>query len=220
MHLELPKIKIESLKDFAKHYLMIVLSILTALGLEAWIEHVHHHHAAEFSRRRMDQELTQVLKDIQHSVQIDQTSLATLKEFDARIVADLASGLDTTEISKHILAHRSEFTLNTNWPTLPTNAWDAAVADQSVGWIDAGTLQHYAAAYTSERTLSSWLLHDSTLLMDAPRLVDTLTDLNMGHPVEPYAFLRCLRQMQLMLSTTISFLQSTAQDIQPIRAGQ
>ncbi|WP_153242627.1 hypothetical protein [Frateuria defendens] len=33
MHLELPKVPLHSLKDFLKHYLMIVLSILTALGL-------------------------------------------------------------------------------------------------------------------------------------------------------------------------------------------
>ena len=46
MHLELPRTRLQSLKDFIKHYLMIVLSILTALGLEAWIEHVHHKHAA------------------------------------------------------------------------------------------------------------------------------------------------------------------------------
>ena len=51
MHLELPRVRIHSLKDFIKHYLMIVLSILTALGLEAWIEHAHHAHAAEAASR-------------------------------------------------------------------------------------------------------------------------------------------------------------------------
>jgi hypothetical protein len=216
MHTELHEMKLASLKDFAKHYLMIVLSILTALGLEAWIEHAHHRHAAEVSRQRMDQELAEVLKDIQRSEQINQKTLASLKAFDAQIVADLASGLDTTEVSKYILAHKSEATINTNWPTLPTNAWDAAVADQSVGWIDASTLRRYAAAYTSERILSNWLLHDSILLVDAPRLVDTITDLNMDRPVEPYAVLHSLRQMEQMLSTTISFSQGTAHDIQPI----
>ena len=46
MHIELPKIRLHSLREFATHYLMIVLSILTALGLEAWIERVHHERAA------------------------------------------------------------------------------------------------------------------------------------------------------------------------------
>ena len=35
MHLELPNVRLQSVRDFLKHYLMIVLSILTALGLEA-----------------------------------------------------------------------------------------------------------------------------------------------------------------------------------------
>ena len=51
MHFELPRVRIHSMKDFIKHYLMIVLSILTALGLEAWIEHAHHAHAAEAASR-------------------------------------------------------------------------------------------------------------------------------------------------------------------------
>lgn len=38
MHLELPKAQLKSFGDFLKHYLMIVLSILTALGLEAGLD--------------------------------------------------------------------------------------------------------------------------------------------------------------------------------------
>ena len=110
---------------------------------------------------------------------------------------------------------KNDYALNTSWPSLPTNAWDVAVADQSIGWIDSASLQRYSAAYTSERTLSNWLLHDSTVLIDAPRLIDTLTDLKMDHPVDPYAFLRSLRQMELMLDNTVRFLQGTADDMKP-----
>ena len=46
MHFEVPKVKMHSLREFLQHYLMIVLSILTALGLEQWIEGAHHRHAA------------------------------------------------------------------------------------------------------------------------------------------------------------------------------
>jgi len=204
-----------SFKDFAKHYMMIVLSILTALGLEAWIEHSHHSHAAERSRQRMDQELSRVLQDIQHAEQVDQTSLSNLKSFDAMVAGDLASGLDPREITRKILARKKDYALKTNWPSLPTNAWDVAVADQSIGWIDTASLQRYSAAYTAERTLANWMLHDSNGLIDAPRLVDTLTDLDMDHPVDPYAFLRSLRQMELLLDNTITFLGNTAEEIKP-----
>jgi hypothetical protein len=53
------------------------------------------------------------------------------------------------------------------------------------------------------------------LLVDAPRVVDTITDLKMDHPVDPYTFLRSLRQMEAMLDTMISFLRSTADEIKP-----
>ena len=64
MHLELPKARVESLKDFLKHYLMIVLSILTALGLEGWIEHTHHAHAAETARAQIEAEIRANLAEV------------------------------------------------------------------------------------------------------------------------------------------------------------
>jgi hypothetical protein len=215
MHLDVNKLPMASFKDFAKHYLMIVLSILTALGLEAWIEHSHHSHAAERSRQRMDQELSSVLQDIERAEQVNQKSLSNLKSLDAMIAADLASGLDTQVITRKILARKNDYTLNTSWPSLPTNAWDVAVADQSIGWIDTASLQRYSAAYTAERTLSNWLLHDSTVLVDAPRLVDSVTDLKMDHPVDPYTTLRSLRQMEVLLDTTITFLRNAAEEMKP-----
>jgi hypothetical protein len=215
MHLEVNRLPMATLKDFAKHYLMIVLSILTALGLEAWIEHSHHDHAAERSRERMERELSGVLQDIQQAEQVDQKSLSNLKSLDAMVAGDLASGLATQEIAKKILARKSDFTFNNSWPSLPTNAWDVAVADQSIGWIDTASLQRYSAAYTAERTLSNWLLHDSMQMIDAPRLVDTLTDVTMDHPVDPYTFLRTLRQMELLLDQTVTFLKGTAEEMKP-----
>jgi hypothetical protein len=215
MHVEVDRLPLASLKDFAKHYLMIVLSILTALGLEAWIEHSHHTHAAERSRQRMNQELRSVLQTIQHAEQMNQQSLSNLKSLDAMIAGDLAAGNDTREISRKILARKNDYTMNTNWPSLTTNAWDVAVADQSIGWIDTTSLQQYSAAYAAERTLNNWMLHDSMTLVDAPRLVDTITDLQMDHPVDPYTILRSLRQMEDLLNTAITFLGNTAEEMKP-----
>ncbi|MEI7035556.1 hypothetical protein [Fulvimonas yonginensis] len=219
MHLELPNIRLHSLKDFLKHYLMIVLSILTALGLEAWIEHAHHSHAAAEASRRMDEELGQVIGAIERSAAINRKELATLRSLDTMVASALADGADASEINRRIHARRADYQLNANWPTLSTVAWDVAVADQSAGWIDASALQHYSAAYTAERELSTWLQHDSTLVLDAPHLVDTLTDLQAGHPVDPYGFLRSLRQMEMMLDSEVSHLQGAARRIAPALHG-
>src|SRR5690242_5096841 len=126
MHLELPKLRLESFKDFAKHYLMIVLSILTALGLEAWIEHAHHSRAAAEASRRMDEELSAVARAIARSAAINQEELATLQAFDARVTSQLSGGVDSATIDRDIHAHRDDYQLNANWPTLSTIAWDVA----------------------------------------------------------------------------------------------
>ena len=43
---------------------MIVLSILTALGLEAWIEHTHHRHAAEVAGAQIEAEIRANLEGV------------------------------------------------------------------------------------------------------------------------------------------------------------
>ena len=215
MHLELPNTRLASFKDFAKHYLMIVLSILTALGLEAWIEHAHHAHAAAEASQRMDGELRKVLGNIEQSAAINQKTLATLQALDAQVTADLGANLDNAAINRKIQARRDDFRLDSNWPTLSSVAWDAALANQSAGWIDADALRRYSTAYTAEQELDTWLQHDSTLVLDAPHLVDTLTDLQTGHPIEPYGFLRSLRQMEMMLGSVVSHLHYAATRIAP-----
>ena len=45
MHFEVPKSK--SLREFGGEYLMIVISIATALGIEHMVQTVHHRHKAE-----------------------------------------------------------------------------------------------------------------------------------------------------------------------------
>ena len=219
MHLELPNTRLASFKDFAKHYLMIVLSILTALGLEAWIEHTHHAHAAAAASQRMDGELRKVLGNIEQSIAMNQKGLATLNTLDAQVSADLGAGLDSAAINRKIQARRNDFRLDTNWPTLSSVAWDVSLADQSAGWIDADALQRYSAAYTAERELGNWLQHDSTLVLNPPHLVDTLTDLQTSHPVDPHDFLRSLRQMEMMLRSVISHLHYAAVRIAPALHG-
>jgi hypothetical protein len=219
MHIEPMDTRLASFKDFAKHYLMIVLSILTALGLEAWIEHTHHGHAAAEASQRMDGELRKVLGAIDASTALNQKGLATLQALDAQVTADLSAGLDSAAINRKIQARRNDFQIDANWPTLSSVAWDVAVADQSAGWIDAGALQRYSTAYTAERELGTWLQHDSTLVLNAPHLVDTLTDLKTARPVDPVDFLHSLRQMEMMLGSEISHLRGTAARIAPALPG-
>ncbi len=213
MHLELPKVRLESLKDFAKHYLMIVLSILTALGLEAWIEHLHHAESARVAVERMSRELHDNLDSIEKSLARNRTNLARLHQLEQQVRADIAAGKTDAQINADIREHRELFALNLNFPSQATDAWDVAVANQSAGWIEAPELQRYSAAYSADRELTSWIQHDAVLLFNGPRLVDFLSDLQLGNPVVPRDFLYELRQMTTTIGATQGELSSVRDEL-------
>ncbi|AND68881.1 hypothetical protein ATSB10_14270 [Dyella thiooxydans] len=213
MHLELPKVKLESLKDFAKHYFMIVLSILTALGLEAWIEHAHHAEAARVAVERMQHELHEDLGNIDRSMARNDATLTNLLKLDRLLRADMVAGKSDAQINADIHLHRELFALNLDFPTLATDAWDVAVANQSAGWVDAPMLQRYSSAYSSTRELASWVQHDAVLLFNGPRMVDFFTDLQTDQPVAPRDFLYEVRQMTTTIHSTQGELRSVRDEL-------
>ncbi|MGH8157105.1 MAG: hypothetical protein ACREPQ_03220 [Rhodanobacter sp.] len=207
MHFELPEIRIQSLRDFAKHYLMIVLSILTALGLEAWIEHAHHTHAAEAASRQMTTELRHNLAETRESLQKNDATLQSIGKINAALVNDLKNGVAPAIINQHIRAQAHGFQLNLNWPGLPTSAWDVAVANQSVSWIEQASLKKFSTAYAAQRETAAWVQHDSVLMLDVPRVINFRTDLDMGRDVDPQAFLYTVQQMKVTIASMKNNLQ-------------
>ena len=103
MHLELTKVRLHSLKDFAKHYLMIVLSILTALGLEAWIEHAHHAHAAAAASQQIEAEIRTNLTETHTALKHDAEQLERLNTIRDAVTQDLKTHVPDDAIKQHIL---------------------------------------------------------------------------------------------------------------------
>lgn len=200
MHMELPKARLESLKDFLKHYLMIVLSILTALGLEAWIEHAHHAHAAETAQAQIDAEIRSNLSEIQGSLAKNARQAKALASIRDALVQDFKAHATDQAISRHIqsLVHLDGFNLNLSWPTLRREAWDVAVANQSASWIDEAAMRRYSAVYAGQREMVTTLSANLALVMNGPRMVDAMTDLRTGD-IDPHEFLHVIGQMTLML---------------------
>ncbi|HUA81542.1 MAG TPA: hypothetical protein VL997_14285, partial [Dyella sp.] len=91
MHLELPQEPLKGIKDFLKHYLMIVLSILTALGLEAWIEHAHHAHAASAASAQIKEELRTDLDSVRDTVAKNEKVLQRLSRLDDLVATALTA---------------------------------------------------------------------------------------------------------------------------------
>lgn len=216
MHLELPEVRLHSLKDFSKHYLMIVLSILTALGLEAWIGHAHHRNAAATASRRMEQELHADLDGIGPALSINQRTLAGLRKLDGVVAQDIQAGVSTAQINRYLQDNQRLFLINLNWPGLSTDAWDVAVADQSASWMEPATLQRYSSGYSAVRELTSWIQHDSMVFFSGTNMIDFRTDLRTGQPIDARAFLHELGQAEATIDATQNQLRSLQEQLRKI----
>ena len=207
MHFEPPNTRLASLRDFAKHYLMIVLSILTALGLEAWIEHAHHTRAAEAASLHIVTELQANLADVRTSIKTNQGLVAPLRQLDDAVAKDIRDGVPAATINQYIQAHKQDFRLSISWPTFGSQSWDVAVANQSASWMDAAALRRYSEAYADLRETADWTSHDGTLLIDAPAMERLTTRIDLGTPVDPLDFVTTVRQMINTSTETQSHLR-------------
>lgn len=207
MHLEFPREPLKSFGDFLKHYLMIVLSILTALGLEAWIEHTHHAHAADIGTRQIEAEIRTNLAEVHANLQQDTRQLQRLDKIRVSVVQDLKSHVSDELIKQHILAQAgNNFDLNMSFPTLRQEAWDVAVANQSASWIDTERMQRYSAAYASQRDAITNMSENTALLSSGAHLTDVIADLQTGE-VQPREFLHTVSQMVALQQQTVNSLR-------------
>jgi hypothetical protein len=213
MHLEPPTARLRSLKDFALHYLMIVLSILTALGLEAWIEHTHHTHAADAARQQIEAEIRTNLAATHADLLHDAEQLKRLDKIRDEVAQDLKSHVPDDVIKQHILAQtKDNFDLNMKFPALRHEAWDVVVANQSASWIDQDRMQRYSAAYARQRDTITSIPENTALLFNGTRFVDMIADLQTDE-VQPRDFLHVITQMTAMLRQTVHALQGLEEQL-------
>jgi hypothetical protein len=221
MHLELPSTALKSFKDFLKHYLMIVLSILTALGLEAWIERVHHRHAAEVASEQIDAEIRANLAEVREALAKDTHQADVLTRLRDTLEQDLKTNASNADIDQLVLTqiHSFNFNLNLRWPTLRQETWDVAVANQSASWIDSKRMYRYSAVYAAQRETATTLESNLKLIIDGPRMIDTMTDLRSGS-LEPHALLHVVAQMEDMQEQAKGDLSELEQQMQSALSGK
>lgn len=214
MHLELPEKPLKSLGDFLKHYLMIVLSILTALSLEAWIEHAHHTRAAKLGSQQIESEIHANLAAVDAVLAQDLAQLKRLDKIRAGVAEDLRSHLPDEVVKQHILAQAGDnLDLRLSFPALRHEAWDVAVANQSASWIDAPRMQQYSVAYAGQRDALGALAQNTTLLSSDAHLSDVIADLKIGE-VQPHEFLHTISQMTALQQQTVNILTALQIELQ------
>lgn len=192
MHIEPPKVSMHSVKEFMTHYLMIVLSILTALGLEAVLERLHHAHAAEAAQHAIEVELRDNVVQIDQTIKADERTRVPLRNLAEHLIQEIQAAKPRADIAAEItqLVNAGPIDVGLHTPTLRHEAWDVAVANQAAAWIEDATLARITAAYAQQRDA---VAPRSTPLLDGPRLVSAMSDARMNE-VDPREFVRVLEQ--------------------------
>lgn len=199
--------RLQSLKTFAREYLMVVIGVLTALGLEQWVVYLNHRQDAVATGVRIEAEIHANIEGIRHARAVDIEHLKRLDALRKTVIRDFRAHVPDATIEQHILANTKDFGLDRRWPALHHEAWDMAVADQSLGWIDAQRLQRYSAVYAVMRETDAMQRQDMAMTLDGPRMIDIMTDLEVGE-VQPRRFLHTVGSMTVTLQDTVSMLDS------------
>ena len=209
MHFEVPKMP-HSVKEFASHYVMIVVSILTALGLEAAVERLHHAHAAERAQQALEAELRTNLAELRSSNASNAKRLRPLEELTDLLIKDFDDGVPTAQI-KQQMAERVKAGIDFGlfYPRLRHEAWDVAVANQSASYLPPETLRRLSVAYAVQRDVNPANL---TVFVNVPAYINALTDARVGAS-DPHEFLRAMRQAALTVRSTNEKLMQLEQDL-------
>lgn len=194
MHFEVPKAK--KFKEFGGEYIMIVISILTALALEHAAQSLHHRTLANQAAANMAAEIKINLKDVDAVLAHNKAEVAKLQAIRIALLADIRSGAPDAELMDRFVKNPgNHFGLSIQTPSYRHEAWDVAVANQAASWMPAGELRRYSNAYGAMRDLQQLTNGGGSMnFLDAPSFNDVGSNIQMGvsNPREVY---RLLNQM-------------------------
>jgi hypothetical protein len=188
MHFEVPKSK--HLKEFAGEYLMIVISILTALALEHGAQSLHHRTLAQQASEKIDAEIRMNVEELKTVIAHNDKRAKDLEVIREAMLADIKGRtMDDEALMKHIVdKYKGAFSLSLHTPTLRREAWEVAVANQSVSWMSSSDLKRYSAAYALMRDIQALSGTGAAVFIDRPHLLDVMSNVQMGvsNPREVY----------------------------------
>jgi hypothetical protein len=187
MHFEVPKAK--KFKEFGGEYVMIVISILTALALEQGLEALHHRHLAHEAADKMNVELRATIKDVSAALEHNEKKRQALHQVRDQLLVAIRNKTSDADLMQRFNQEWAEMMrLDLDTPTLRREAWETAVANQAVTWLPPATLERYAGAYGAIREVNTAAYSGALMFLDMPRLLDTFSKAQMGtaNPQEIY----------------------------------
>jgi hypothetical protein len=180
MHVELPKTKLHSFREFAGEYAMIVVSIITALGLEHAVQSWHHRHVAHEATVRIETELRQNLKELETVLAHNRAEQAKTAKVFHGFLDELRRGVPEKEAIAHLMEQKNFLALSIHSPTLRREAWDVAVASQAASWMEPELLERYAGIYAHMRDNQAIENGSANKFYDGAQMINVATDVQLG----------------------------------------
>lgn len=207
MHFELPKKAMASTREFASHYAMIVVSILTALALEQVAVNLHHQAEAKVAKAGIEQEIVDNRQRLAASASEVDGALKIWQSLMAQGVQQLKSN-HSSDVERLQLLREAARNYKDGLPSLRTNAWDTAMANQSVNYLAPADRQRYSVLYSAQKQFSQTVL---SLALDGTvgNLSSIAIALNTEH-VEPFESVRILDWRV----RTLSMIQSNIRQLE------
>lgn len=203
MHFEVPKAK--TLKEFGGEYLMIVISIATALALEHGVQTLHHRHLAHEAAVKIDAEIQANVHELDDALNHNNDQQKKIMAAREQLLAGIRDKVDGQVLIKQ-LVQQHKLGLSIMMPSLRREAWEVAVANQAVSWMPQQQLERYSSIYANMRDVQLISGSGSNNFLDGAGMLNTISDINMGQG-DPKAIYRMLSQMISAYSSTDGNLQ-------------
>ena len=198
MHIEPPGHAPQSLKDFGVHYLMIVIGILTAVGIEQGIEAIHHNELASQAILQIEEELKGNLHSTSSTLAENKKRLVALRATEEALTKDISQ----KDVSAETFMTRvRSIAIGAATPSLRRDAWDAAIASQALTYVEPATVRRYSAAYSAERDTTATILATLAIGNWPGQLQSAVVDAKLGK-VDQVGLLKALATYEMALAAT------------------
>ncbi|NVD69131.1 hypothetical protein HUX88_00980 [Duganella sp. BJB1802] len=206
MHFEVPKAK--TLKEFGGEYLMIVISIATALALEHGVQTLHHRHLAHEAADKIDAEIQVNVHELDEALKHNNDQLKIVQATREQLLAGIRDKVDGKVLLKQLTEQQhNKLGLSIMTPSLRREAWEVAVASQAVSWMPQDQLERYSGIYANMRDVQSISASGANNFLDGAGMLNIISDIQMGDG-DAKAVYRMLSQMISAYASTDGNLQA------------
>ncbi len=200
MHVEPPTHAPTNLKELGVHYVMIVLGILTALGLEAGFEALHHRKLARQTIEQVEVELRTNLGEARQTLKQNRQSMEQLNGVYGEVKKLIEQGQAKPATLYSLMTEKLR--ISVSMPGLRRDAWDTALADQALIHMPVKDLRRLSEAYTAQRDAQLSMQTTFSSISSFSRLTDATVDAEFGRG-DPVDLIKALHSYRLTLISVI-----------------